>query len=147
MSYLMIIGIFFFLAGMTVSRMVGEKGMKALSVEEKSRFLDAFSRIRMFSSLPVFAMGMFMIVLVFLFPDYSISSFLGFILLSVVYLVILNILIYRKLKKLDPPAEYRKYHLASRVIQYSGFLAFFLLFGYDLLFNFGYIYMLPFAGK
>jgi hypothetical protein len=143
----MIIGIFFFLAGMVVSRMVSEKGVRILNAEEKARFLDAFSRYRMFSSLPVLFVGVLMMVFIYLSPDYSMLFLLGFVLSCVVYLIVLNVMMYVKLKKLNPPAEYRKYHLASRIIQYSGFVAFFLLFGYDMLVNLGYLYLLPFVGR
>jgi len=143
----MIIGIICYLVGIVVSRMISEKGLKALTDSEKASYLNAFSKFRMFSSLPVLAAGVIMILFIFFFPDYSVFSLLMFALLCIIYLVVLNIMMFIKLKTLNPPAEYRRYHILSRVIQYSGFLAFLLLFGYDWLFNLGYIYLLPFVGQ
>jgi len=145
MSYPMIAGILLFFAGVVAARIIGEKGIKFLSIEEKARFLDAFSKYRMYSSFPILGAAILVIAFTFLFPAISALLVILFVLLCLAYLVVINLMTFGKLKSLNPPPEYRRNFIISRMVQYAGFVCFFLLFGYEMLFNCGYMDLLPFG--
>jgi len=110
-----------------LSRYLANTALKYLSVEEKGSLTDALSTVRAYDAIPI-------AILLYVFVLYTHSSFsiprmeVLFFGLVLVYLVILPVIIYRKIKQLGLPSTYTKQTYISYAIQYLGFIQLILVF-------------------
>lgn len=114
------VGIGIFLITMIVSRILNEKAMKLLSVEEKSNLIDAFSGMRAYSLIPiVLIIGAYWLLIKYSEIENQILSIAYFGSL-VLYLAVLHIYSYKVLLKLNYPERYIKAYTVSRVVSLAG---------------------------
>lgn len=115
-----LIGFFGFIVTYFVGRVVSERALKRLSVEEKARLLDAFAGQRTYTIvviLGLFALFMLSDRLV-THPNLILAP--AFVLLLIATMITLSVLSYRKLKSLGMPQDYIKSFWLSTLIQYIG---------------------------
>ncbi len=124
MSNVFIISIVVLCVCIVISRIMSEKGLKTLSPEQKVSLLDEFSNQRKYSFIPIILILIVYIVVVHFFPEQSVTLYLVFIFCLLAYLVIMNIVTSKKLKKLGLPKSCLKLYLASRFVYYFGLVIF-----------------------
>jgi uncharacterized membrane protein len=115
-----------FFATLIFSRIVGERALKQLNAEEKSRLLDSFSSYRLYNTY----VSVGLVIAYFVLADYvwqgSATLILVFLVLFVAASATASVLSYRKLKSLNMPESYNKSFFLRLGIQYVGLAAIFL---------------------
>jgi len=110
-----------------LSRYLSNTALKYLSIEEKGNLTDALSMVRAYDAIPI-------AILLYVFVLYTHSTFsipgleVLFFSLVLVYLIILPVITYRKIKRLGLPSAYNKQNYISYAIQYIGFIQLILAF-------------------
>jgi len=104
------------LVSILVSRIISERALKKLNSEEKIKLFDAFSNMRMYSMMPL----VMLILMLFMFKH----VYFLFAPAILAYMLILNIFIFRKLKRIDIPKNIVGHFMFARSIAFVGFLAF-----------------------
>ncbi len=114
------IGFAVFILCLIGSRIIAEKGIKVLTIEEKGKLVDSFSSMRAYNLIPIVLL---VLVYYILLTKTSLNEELvngvywaGLLL----YVVIIYILTNKKLVSLDLPSKYVKIFNISRIIQYIG---------------------------
>jgi len=113
-------GLAVFAAAYIVSRLVRERALKRLSMEEKARLLDAFSGYRTYFMSAAVCLPLLYFIALKLWPStrplLTPIFFISFGLL----LVTMSWLSFRKLKELNLPTDYIRGFLISSGLQYLG---------------------------
>ena len=118
-------GLTIFVAAYIVSRIVRERALKRLSVEQKARLLDAFSGYRTYFMSAAVCLPLLYFVAIKLWPfTQSLLTPIFFVSFALL-LVIMSWLSFRKLKELSLPTDYIRSFLISSVIQYFGIASLF----------------------
>lgn len=120
-----IIGFIVFIAAYVIGRLVGERGLKKLTEEERGRLLGGFSKYRVFSLLGVIVLVVIHYSFRALAPDSRAAGLPFFVVALVFYLLLSSLYSYRKLKSLGMPDAYINNFLLSTLIQYAGIFVFF----------------------
>lgn len=119
------IGIGIFIVTIIASRIISERAMKELTIDEKAKLIDAFSGMRAYSLIPlsIIICGYFLIMR---YTDINrvVLSVVYFSLI-ILFIIISNIYVYKKLSKLNFPATYLKTHVFSKLISFIGIGIFF----------------------
>ena len=114
-----------FFATILVSRFISERAIKKLNQEQKANLIDSFSKGRVLSSVFVFIL----IGVYFLFLEYkvlpSFYTFLVYIILLSVYLLIMSFWYYKKLKSSGYPVAFINSYILSTVIRLIGVIILF----------------------
>jgi len=116
----------FLIVAIVASRIVSERALKQLSIEEKGTLLDSFSGYRLYNTIVILGLFVVYFVAINYFPQsYSLLTLI-FIVLFFAVSITISVLSYKKLKALNMPENYIKSFLASMAIQYAGVLIVFL---------------------
>ena len=112
-----------FIVAVLLSRYINSRAIKKLTVEKKAELIDGFSSFGVWAILPLLVIfGAFYFTF-----DYvekgNLLYFGLFALLTVGYVIGIQIYIYKKLKKMDYPMSYIKQYLLSLFIRFVGILA------------------------
>ncbi len=117
-----------FLAVLLTSRFISEKASALLSESQRGILAQSFSAFRKIAIFPLLGVIVLYYSGVVLFPahEYAVSIF-SFILLFV-YVVMVNVLIFRKMNSLHLPNAYVRRIILSRALLYGavGFVGYFL---------------------
>jgi len=116
------ITIVIFVLTILLSRYINSKAIKKLSMEKKAELIDTFSGFSVWSIVPLLVIigGFYFAV------DYmgNYLLYLALLLLvSGVYVVALQVYIYKKLKNMDYPMSYIKQYILSVVVRFVGLFA------------------------
>jgi len=116
------ITIVIFVVTILLSRYINSKAIKKLSMEKKAELIDTFSGFSVWSIVPLLVIigGFYFAV------DYmgNYLLYLALLLLvSVIYVVALQVYIYKKLKNMDYPMSYIKQYILSVVVRFVGLFA------------------------
>lgn len=112
-----------FIVAILLSRYINSRAIKKLTVEKKAELIDGFSSFGVWAILPLLVIfGAFYFTF-----DYvekgNLLYFGLFALLTVGYVIGIQIYIYKKLKKMDYPMSYIKQYLLSVFVRFVGLLA------------------------
>jgi len=111
------ITIVIFVLTILLSRYINSKAIKKLSMEKKAELIDTFSGFSVWSIVPLLVIiGGFYFAI-----DYMGNYLLYLVLLllvSGVYVVALQVYIYKKLKNMDYPMSYIKQYILSVVVRF-----------------------------
>jgi hypothetical protein len=115
----LIVGFIAFACAVAINRLLAERALKRLSVEEKARLLDSFSGHRIFS-----VVSMLIVVVVFFaaskaWPEYYGAVVWGLFIVLVLMSIGNSLFSYVKLKKLAIPKHYAANFLIRCAIYYS----------------------------
>jgi hypothetical protein len=114
------VGIGVFLVTMIVGRILNEKAMKLLSVEEKLNLIDAFSSMRAYSLIPiVFIIGGYWLLVKYSEIGDQILSIAYFGSL-IMYLAVIHIYSYKVLFKFNYPERFIQAYTVFRVVSFVG---------------------------
>ena len=101
-----------------LSRFINNNAIKKLSTEKKAQLLDDFSNFGIWSAIPVLIVA----IGIFLLMDYDKSNMLIYIsvlaIVGFIYVIFIQIYIYKKLVKLDYPTSYIKQYSLSLLIRF-----------------------------
>ena len=103
-----------------VSRIVSERALKQLSIEEKGTLLDSFSGYRLYNTVVILGLFVVYFAATNYFPQSYSTLTLIFIVLFFTVSITISVLSYKKLKSLNMPADYIKSFLIGLGIQYAG---------------------------
>ena len=121
MNSLSNVGIIILLLCIALSRIISERAIKFLSPEEKVILVDSFSNFRTYNLLPLVVIFIAFISANYLMPSLGVSLYIIFLFVTLVFLMVLQILIFRKLVALKMPAVYTKTYVFSKAIVIAGF--------------------------
>jgi hypothetical protein len=122
------IGILAFLAAIIISRFISEKAAGFLSGEQKAALMEGFTRYRTLFLLPILLVILLFYAGVVTFPHLRGQVTLASFVLLLVYVVITNTLVFRKMKSLDLPADYTRRIILARLILYASLAVFMFVF-------------------
>jgi len=127
MEQLYLIGFIIFFVILLVTHFINEKALKLLNTEEKAKLIEEFAGLRKY-----FMLGLVMVVILFILAVQLNLNSTQELIVSIVYLAILiglviaiNVLSYKKLKKLKFPAKYIKTFLFISFLKYIAILIIF----------------------
>ena len=126
MDYIFMLGFIAFLIFSYFAKMISEKGLKILEESKKIQLIDAFSKQRMVIYFPLIIIVAVFFGAVKYFSNFLLPVMISYIFITILYLFIIALLSYNKLKKLDFPKEYLKFFVYAQLIRFSGIV---LLFG------------------
>jgi len=113
------ITIVIFVVTILLSRYINSKAIKKLSMEKKAELIDTFSGFSVWSIIPLLV-----IIGGFYFAVDYIGDYLLYLALllfvSGVYVIALQVYIYKKLKNMDYPMSYIKQYILSVVVRFVG---------------------------
>src|SRR5262245_15693218 len=113
------IGLIALLFGVFAGRLINERGMRALTAEQKARFLDAFSAQRKYSLLPLIAIIVLSLALPGRIPFWVLMSlFLGYV--CAIYFISI-----RKMHSIALPSSYIRSYTSGQGVQIGGLLFYF----------------------
>ena len=120
------------LAAIVASRMISERGYRALDSDEKLRLMDGFSKTRSYSMIPLLILiAAYWYLMTQTSMDKSILNVAYFGLL-IIYVVVRSILNQAKLTQLEMPAGYRRMFSIAQVVSFSGVAWFFFAIFHDI---------------
>lgn len=106
-----------------LSRYINSAAIKKLSMEKKAELIDTFSGFSVWSIIPLLVMiGIFYFTIDYMKDNYILYLSL-FFLLAIIYVVALQVYIYKKLKKLEYPITYIRQYILSVVVRFIGLFA------------------------
>lgn len=123
-----LIGIMVLLLAVIASRFVSEKATRFLSDEQKTALMEGFSKYRIFFMVPIILVILFYYTGMKLFPHLRAQVTLACVALLVLYVIVTNGLMIKKLRDLKMPAEYTRWFLLARVILYASLAIFIYVF-------------------
>jgi len=124
MDYL-IIGVIVWLGFVFGSSLLYAKAMKKLSIEKKAELIDRFGKFRSYSLLIVIGIAVaYFVILRQNFFDYRTVT-IGYFVLFVIYLIVVNVYSYNILKKNNFSLDFIRVYVLSVVIRFAGFIVFF----------------------
>ena len=119
----LIIGFVLFAATLIFGRVLSEQALKKIPKSRKTALVDAFSRYRVFSMIPL----VLLLLAAWAAMKYRFLSswglVVGVIAALLVYIVASNVIIFKKMRRLDVPATYLRLYIISRGIQHVGLVA------------------------
>ena len=119
------IGVLAFVASFVASRFLSEKAYKLLTADDKVRLMDAFSGFRKYSLVPLLVlMGGFYLIVMKL-PEYRMTAVIGLLVITVVYVAVMNLFNVKVLKALNLPGAFVRGFVLSRTLTMLGMLAMF----------------------
>jgi hypothetical protein len=121
MDSLFNLGIIVMLICIVLSRIISEKAHKNLTSEQKVSLIDSFSEMRKYNLLPLAVIFIVFIFAKYLKPALGMSFYIIFLIAILSFLVGLQIIVFRKLKRLEMPKSYTKIYVLSKIIVLSGF--------------------------
>jgi hypothetical protein len=108
-----------------VSRIINERGYRALNDEEKIRLMDGFSRARAYSMIPLLVLiGGYYLLMSKTDIDKSILS-IGYFGLLIAFVVVRSVMNHKKLASMKLPEVYRRYFTISQIVSLVGVAWFF----------------------
>jgi uncharacterized membrane protein YoaK (UPF0700 family) len=112
-----------FVVAMLLSRYINSTAIKKLSMEKKAELLDGFSGFSVWSILPLLV-----IIGIFYFAtDYIENNHLFylsiFLVVAGIYVIGIQVYIYKKLRKMDYPMSYIKQYILSVLVRFIGLFA------------------------
>lgn len=119
----LVIGVFAYFGCLFASRIVSERAFRTLADEQKVTLMDAFSGMRAYSALPVILIAAVTFGLFFLFPRFILLSMIACFAMLLLYMLLINVMVWRRLNSLDLPADFRRQFLIARSIYYAGLFA------------------------
>lgn len=120
------------LAAIVASRMISERGYRALDSDEKLRLMDGFSKTRSYSMIPLLILiAAYWYLMTQTSMDKSILNVAYFGLL-IIYVVVRSILNQAKLTQLEMPAGYRRMFSIAQVVSFLGVAWFFFAIFHDI---------------
>lgn len=122
------IGILAFLAAIIISRFISEKAARFLSGEQKVALMESFSGYRIYFLLPVVLVIVLFYAGVTLYPHLRGQVSLAGFALLLVYVLVTNTLVFRKMKALALPREYTRRIFLARLILYASLAVFIFMF-------------------
>lgn len=112
--------IFFVLFG--VSRVLAERALKKLSQKDKASLVDAFSNMRAYYIIPLIVIVLAFLGLVFFFPRYIEVAGIMYIVFMLAGVILSNVYVYTKVRRLGLPETYVRGYMVSRGISFIGAL-------------------------
>jgi hypothetical protein len=122
----MMYGLIGFLVCIAASRLLAERGLAKLTVEEKALLIDRFSNQRKYSMVPLIIMLAAFFGALKLTPEQTPLLVNALLVLSVLYVLASGALGYRTLKAMNCPPEYIGNYLAARTLSTVGMVIFFV---------------------
>ncbi len=108
-----------------VSRIINERGYRALNDEEKIRLMDGFSKTRAYSMIPLLVLiGGYYLLMSKTDIDKSILS-TGYFGLLIAFVVVRSVMNHKKLVSMKLPEIYRRYFTISQIVSLVGVAWFF----------------------
>jgi hypothetical protein len=114
------------IAVIIVNRMISENALKRLTADEKAKLIDSFSGYRQYNTYLIFGLVAAYLVTTNYLPHFYGPLTLGYVGLFLVISVILTIVSYSKLRRLEMPPNYVRSYCTRLVIQYIGVAAIFV---------------------
>lgn len=115
------VGIVVLLLCIVVSRIISERALKTLNQEEKMALVDSFSKLRTYNLIPLVVLFLVFLATQYLAPSMGTTPYIVFLCAILAFLIILQYVIFLKLKKLEMPDHYTKKYVCSRFIVIGGF--------------------------
>ncbi len=125
---LQFIGILVLLGAVIVSRFVSEKATRFLNDDQKTALMEGFAKYRLYFLLPIVLVIVLYYAGVKLLPNLRSQVTLACVALLVVYVIVTNALMLKKLRELAMPAEYTRRFFLARAILYASLVAFIYVF-------------------
>ncbi|MBN1499422.1 MAG: hypothetical protein JW982_04675 [Spirochaetes bacterium] len=122
-----LIGILILFAAVILSRMISERANRYISNDEKIKFVDSFSNIRKYSLIPLAIILVLFFITYRYLQKYQAVMLVIYFSLLISYVVILNLWIYFRLKKIEINRMYLRQYLISRAIPLVGIIIFAVL--------------------
>ena len=103
-----------FLVVMIVNRIINERALRKLSTEEKGTLVEAFSGFRMIALVPLAAIAALYLVMTQLGATTTVMLLAVYLPAMVIFTVVLQWMVYRRLKSMDLPAEFTRAYVIGR---------------------------------
>ena len=116
------VGMAAFLAAIIVSRIVQERALRKLSTEEKGQLVEAFSGLRLLSLVPLAALAGLYFLMMSLEAMTTTMLLTIFLPATLVFSIVIQILVHRRLRRLDLHPEYLRAYTIGRACFLGGFL-------------------------
>ncbi|MFN7947124.1 MAG: hypothetical protein U0Z53_17360 [Blastocatellia bacterium] len=110
----------FLIVAIVISRIIMERALRQLSVDEKARLLDSFSGYRTWNLAAVLLLAALYFAGMRYLPEWRLTWDLLFLASFLTAILAVSVFSYRKLKMLNLPTGYIKSYLLSLGIQYVG---------------------------
>ena len=118
-------GLVAFLVAIVAARYVAERGLAALSTEQKTRLVDGFASHRKFSLMPVALLVVLYLGATRLFPDALRELTYVVFGATLVYVLASSLWSQRRLRSLEMPGAYVRTFFWARALSTAGVLALF----------------------
>jgi hypothetical protein len=109
-----------FAVAVVINRLLAEKALKQLSVEEKAKLLDSFSSNRVYSVVLMLVSLLVFFIASKAWPEYSVVLVWGLLIALLLMSLGNGVFSYTKLQKLSVPKPYISNFLIRCVIYYGG---------------------------
>lgn len=116
------VGMAVFLAAIIVSRIVQERALRKLSTEEKGQLVEAFSGLRLFSLIPLAALAGLYFLMMSLEALTSTLLLTIFLPATVLFSVVMQVLIHRRLRSLSLHPDYVRAYAIGRGLFLAAFI-------------------------
>lgn len=120
-----------FLISSLISNNINEKAIKSLDSKEKLRIHDGFSNMRKYNLIPLILLVGAFFLINNIFPQLLLYTFSIYFILLIIFLIISNIYIFKKLNTMHLPKEYINNFMLSKVMQYIGIIILFTAIVFD----------------
>lgn len=124
-------GFLVLIGAMIASRMIGERGYRALDAEQKVRLMDGFSGSRAYSMIPLFVL---IAVYWFLNSQTNLNKgylTMGYFGLLIAFVIARTIWSQRRLAQLNLPADCNRMFTLAQVVSFVGIAWFFFTMLYE----------------
>lgn len=122
MSFVSLAGMLVLIMFFFIARYVSEKSIKYLDKDSKALLVDAFSKVRIYQSLPIFVVLILYIMAMTMMPRYGNVWVSLFAVFYVVFHQAVTVWIRRRLISLKMPVEYIEHFSISRILIMAGFI-------------------------
>ncbi len=116
------VGMAAFLAAIIVSRIVQERALRKLSTEEKGQLVEAFSGLRLLSLVPLAALAGLYFLMMSLEALTTTMLLTIFLPATLLFSLVIQVLVHRRLRRLDLHPEYLRAYTIGRGCFLLGFL-------------------------
>ncbi|MCK6591091.1 MAG: hypothetical protein L6Q76_26360 [Polyangiaceae bacterium] len=106
------------------SRWIHERGYSALDSATKVRFVDAFSKLRVFAYLPVIALVVVMFITTKYFASGGLELIIFFLLLTIAIMAGMSAYVFIKIVRIGLPRRYVHHYLGARALTFLGSVLF-----------------------
>jgi hypothetical protein len=109
-----------FIGFIILSRYINNQAIKKLSTQKKAELLDGFGNFSVWAVVPLFLMmGGFYFAIDYIENNFVLYLSLFFLIIGI-YVVGIQVYIYKKLKKMDYPISYIKQYILSVLVRFLG---------------------------